>query len=196
VHKVSIIPRGRGALGYTLTLPDEDRYIITKDEILARIRVTLGGRSAEEVIFQHQSTGAEDDLQKATQLARSLVCRWGMSENLGTVAYDRSPGSPFLGRDMSKSEAVSEQTAGRIDQTVREILDRCHQEARAILEANRELLHQLADHLMEREILDFHDFEEAVQRFAGTPPPPLREDLLAEHADGPPAVDGSPASPT
>ncbi|HMS17593.1 MAG TPA: cell division protein FtsH, partial [Planctomycetota bacterium] len=177
VHKVSIIPRGRGALGYTLTLPDEDRYIITKDEIIARIRVTLGGRSAEEVIFNHQSTGAEDDLQKATQLARSLVCRWGMSDDLGTVAYDRSPGSPFLGRDMSKTDGVSEQTAGRIDQAVREILDRCHREAREILSNNKELLNRLADHLIEKEILDFQDFEDAVQNLSATPPPPLRADL-------------------
>lgn len=177
VHKVSIIPRGRGALGYTLTLPEEDRYIITKSEIVARIRVLLGGRSAEEVVFDHQSTGAEDDLQKATQLARSLACRWGMSDALGAVAYDRSPGSPFLGRDMSKSEVLSEQTAAQIDRAVRDILDRCHTEAREILGQNRDLLDKLAAHLIEREILDFEDFEAAVQQFAAIAPPPLRSDL-------------------
>ena len=184
VHKVSIIPRGRGALGYTLTLPEEDRYIITRKELLARIRVMLGGRSAEEVVFDHKSTGAEDDLQKATQMARSMVCRWGMSDEMGTVAYDRSPGSPFLGREMTgQPESHSENTSSQIDNVIRQILDNCHREARDILSTNRALLDRLAEHLIEREILDFEDFEQAVQDLAEIPPPPLRRDLV-EHAKG------------
>ena len=182
VHKVSIIPRGRGALGYTLTLPTEDRYIITKDELLARIRVFLGGRTAEEVIFGQQSTGAEDDLQKVSQLARSLVCRWGMTDDLGPVAYDRAPGSPFLGRDMGHPDQVSESTSSEIDRSVRQIIDRCHEEAREILEANRTLLDELAGHLIENEVLGQQEFEEMVQKYATHPPPEraLRAQLLAE----------------
>ncbi len=174
VHKVSIIPRGKGALGYTLTLPEEDRYIVTKYELLARLRVTLGGRSAEEVVFGHQSTGAEDDLQKVTALARSIVCRWGMTDELGPVAYQAPPGNPFLGRDMNATNTVSERIASEIDAAVRKIIDTAHSEALDIVIKNRDLLDRLAVHLIEHEVLNLEDFEAAVQRFATTPPPPLR----------------------
>ena len=172
VHKVSIIPRGRGALGYTLTLPDEDRYIVTKEEILARIRVTMGGRSAEEVVFGHKSTGAEDDLQKATQLARSLVCRWGMNDEVGAVSYAESPGSPFVGKDMGRSDGHSEETSANIDRQVRKIIETCHEEARTILLANQETLHRLAEILMNQEVLDMDAFECAVQEHAEAELPP------------------------
>lgn len=177
VHKVSIIPRGKGALGYTLTLPDEDRYIITKEELLARIRVYLGGRTAEEVVFDHKSTGAEDDLQKVTQLARSIVCRWGMTEDLGPVAYERAPGNPFVGRDQGQSETISDTTALEIDRKVRQLIETAHAEATDILTTNRDLLDKLADFLMEREVIDLEEFEEAVQKYASKPPPPLGIDL-------------------
>ncbi|MAB88098.1 MAG: cell division protein FtsH [Planctomycetes bacterium] len=205
VHKVSIIPRGRGALGYTLTLPEEDRYIITKDELMARIRVTMGGRSAEEVVFGHQSTGAEDDLQKATSLARSLVCRWGMTDALGPMTYDRSPGSPFLGREMANPDVISEKTAGDIDRAVRDIIETCHKEAVEIITKNRDLIDKLADHLIENEVLDLVDFEAAVQNFATVAPPPLRKDLLKESRkpdedlpdiDSPPMPEPPPISPS
>ncbi len=163
VAKVSIIPRGKGALGYTLTLPTEDRYIITKEQLLARIRVTLGGRTAEELVFSHQSTGAEDDLQKVTQLARALVCRFGMTEALGPITYDRSPESPFLGRESGQRESVSERTADLIDVEVRRIVDECHQEARRILERNRDVLDSLAAKLIEIEVLSAEDFENAIR---------------------------------
>ena len=195
VHKVSIIPRGKGALGYTLTLPEEDRYIITKEELLARIRVFMGGRSAEEIVFDHQSTGAEDDLQKATQLARALVCRWGMTDALGPITYERSPGSPFLGRDMNSNEIVSEKTAGDIDRSVRGIVENCHREAREIITDNRILIDRLADHLIEHEILNLEEFEAAVQEFAVTPPPPLRADLAKATKPGPPPAPGEPGGP-
>ncbi|MEE2712610.1 MAG: ATP-dependent zinc metalloprotease FtsH [Planctomycetota bacterium] len=205
VHKVSIIPRGRGALGYTLTLPEEDRYIITKDELMARIRVTMGGRSAEEVVFGHQSTGAEDDLQKATSLARSLVCRWGMTDALGPMTYDRSPGNPVLGREMANPDVISEKTAGDIDRAVRDIIETCHKEAVEIITKNRDLIDKLADHLIENEVLDLMDFEAAVQNFATVAPPPLRKDLLKESRkpdedlpdiDSPPMPEPPPISPS
>jgi cell division protease FtsH len=162
VAKVSIIPRGKGALGYTLTLPTEDRYIITKDQVLARIRVALGGRTAEEIIFGHQSTGAEDDLQKVTQLARALVCRFGMTDSLGPVTYDRSPESPFLGREPMARELVSERTADLIDVEVRRIVDECHKAARMILQEHRDVLEALAAKLIEVETLSAEDFEAAI----------------------------------
>jgi cell division protease FtsH len=199
VHKVSIIPRGKGALGYTLTLPDEDRYIITKEELLARIRVTMGGRSAEEVIFGHQSTGAEDDLQKCTQLARALVCRWGMNETLGPVTYERSPGNPFLGKEMGNPEVYSEETAAEIDHAVRGIVEACHQEALEIIKLNKVLIDRLADHLIEHEVLDLQEFEEAVQKFSEGTPPPLRADLArAARRDKPAKIeaDHGPKGPT
>ncbi len=185
-------------------LPEEDRYIITKDELLTRIRVTMGGRSAEEVVFDHQSTGAEDDLQKATGLARSLVCRWGMTDALGPVTYDRSPGNPFLGREMANQEVVSEKTAGDIDRAVRDIVEACHREAVAIITENRDLIDKLADILMENEVLDLAEFEHAVQDFASVPPPPLRAGLLESvhkrgddlpDVDTPPMPDSPPISP-
>lgn len=189
VHKVSIIPRGRGALGYTLTLPDEDRYILTQDDLFARLKVTLGGRSAEEVVFGQKSTGAEDDLQKVTSLTRSIVCRWGMTDALGTVTYQQAPGTPFLGRDMGgRTNEYSESTAERIDTEVRSIIDRCHADALAILTTNRVLLDKLAEILIEKEQLNFDEFEAAVQQHATTTPPPLR---LA--ADGKGALDRAPA---
>jgi cell division protease FtsH len=163
VAKVSIIPRGKGALGYTLTLPTEDRYIITKDQLLARIRVALGGRSAEELVFGHQSTGAEDDLQKVTQLSRALVCRFGMTDSLGPVTYDRSPESPFLGREPMAREVVSERTADLIDVEVRRIVDECHKEARSILQQHRDVLDALAAKLIEVETLSSEDFEHAIK---------------------------------
>ncbi len=179
VHKVSIIPRGKGALGYTLTLPDEDRYIMNFDDLLTRMKVALGGRSAEEVVFGQKSTGAEDDLQKVTSLARSIVCRWGMTEALGAVAYQTAPGNPFLGRDMGgHRDEYSESTAERIDMEVRSIIDRCHQAALQVLTENRVLLDRLAIILMENEQLNFDEFEAAVQAHSTTTPPVLRSHAL------------------
>ncbi|HYC76402.1 MAG TPA: ATP-dependent zinc metalloprotease FtsH [Planctomycetota bacterium] len=172
VAKVSIIPRGRGALGYTLSLPAEDRYIITKDQLLARIKVTLGGRTAEELVFGHQSTGAEDDLQKVTQLARALACRFGMTDALGPVAYDRPAESPFLGREQAPRESISERTADLIDAEVRRIVDSCHVAARKILEQNRDVLDALATKLIEVEVLGSEDFEREILRLRPNPPPP------------------------
>ena len=169
VAKVSIIPRGRGALGYTMTLPAEDRYIVTKDQLLARITVTLGGRTAEEMIFNHQSTGAEDDLQKVTQLARALVCRFGMTQALGPVAYDRGSENPFLGRETGARETISDRTADLIDAEVRKLVDGCHEAARRLLEANRDILDVLAAKLIEIEVLSGEDFDREIKRLRPDP---------------------------
>ena len=175
-----------------MTLPEEERYIITKEELLARISMTLGGRSAEEIVFGHQSTGAADDLEKVSDLARSLVCRWGMTEELGPISYDQGGGNPFLGREITKPDHMSEETASAIDNQVRKIVSQCHEQALEILRQNRDLLDRMAELLMEKETLDKREFEEAIQRFATVKPPPLKVPLaqeVEEEAEDAPAGD-------
>jgi cell division protease FtsH len=156
VHKVSIVPRGIGALGYTIQRPTEDRYLMTREELLDKICVILGGRAAEKLVFGHLSTGAADDLVKATDIARSLVTRYGMVEGLGYVAWevDRSPFlQPAPGQSVSERR-YSEATAREIDLAVRRIVEECFERACAILEANREVLDRCARRLLETETLD------------------------------------------
>ncbi len=156
VHKVSIVPRGIGALGYTIQRPTEDRYLMTREELLDKICVILGGRAAEKLVFGHLSTGAADDLVKATDIARSLVTRYGMVEGLGYVAWevDRSPFlQPAPGQSVSERR-YSEETAREIDLAVRRIVEECFERACAILEANREVLDRCARRLLETETLD------------------------------------------
>ncbi len=156
VHKVSIIPRGIGALGYTIQRPTEDRYLMTREELLDKICVLLGGRAAEKLVFGHLSTGAADDLVKATDIARSIVTRYGMEETLGSIAYE-SERTPFL--QPAPGQAVterhySEQTAREIDLAVRRIVEECFARASGILERNREILERSAKRLLEVETLD------------------------------------------
>ena len=156
VHKVSIIPRGIGALGYTIQRPTEDRYLMTREELLNKICVLLGGRAAEKLVFGHLSTGAADDLVKATDIARSIVTRYGMEEKLGYVAYE-SERTPFLqpapGQVVTERH-YSEQTAREIDLAVRRIVEDCFARALGILERNREILERCAKRLLEVETLD------------------------------------------
>jgi len=156
VHKVSIVPRGIGALGYTIQHPDEDRYLMRREELEQKISVLLGGRAAEQLVFGHLSTGAADDLSKATDLACDMVMRYGMDEELGFVVYDDSqPG--FLGKAAempARSPAYSEATAQQIDAAVRDILHRQFEQALDILKRNRALLDRSAAELLERETLE------------------------------------------
>ena len=172
VHKVSIIPRGIGALGYTIQRPTEDRYLMTREELLNKICVLLGGRAAEKLVFGHLSTGAADDLVKATDIARSIVTRYGMEEKLGYVAYE-SERTPFLqpapGQVVTERH-YSEQTAREIDLAVRRIVEDCFARALGILERNREILEGCAKRLLEVETLD----EEELRR--------LTADLVREPA--------------
>ncbi|MDX1431068.1 MAG: ATP-dependent zinc metalloprotease FtsH [Gammaproteobacteria bacterium] len=154
VHKVSIIPRGVGALGYTIQRPTEDRYLMTLEELENKMAVLLGGRAAEVLVFSHLSTGAADDLAKATDIARSIVMRYGMSEALGQMTYDKEqsqflPGAPSLGRARDFSEA----TAREIDCAVRELVDQAFSRASAILTERREILEKGAKLLLEHETL-------------------------------------------
>ena len=153
VHKVSIIPRGVGALGYTIQRPTEDRYLMTREELENKMAVLLGGRVAEEVCFGHLSTGAADDLVKVTNIARSMVMRYGMVQALGDVAYDEER-SPFLGgMQMPGPREYSEQTAREIDVAVREIVSAAHGKALAVLQRDKELLERGAKLLLEKETL-------------------------------------------
>jgi len=165
VHKVSIIPRGVGALGYTIQRPTEDRYLMTRDELENKIAVLLGGRAAERLVFSHISTGAADDLAKATDIARAMVMRYGMDEELGHAAYDRER-APFLAglQDyVPAGREYSEATAERIDAGVRAILDETFERALGILGDNRALLDRCAAELLEHETLD----EAALKQLTG-----------------------------
>ena len=153
VHKVTIIPRGP-ALGYTLQLPTEDRYLTSRTEIFNRLCVLLGGRCAEELIFNEITTGAADDLSKATAYAQKMVMEFGMSEKLGPIAYRKPEAEIFLGRDIARGPGYSESTAQIIDEEVTRIIHECHEKASALLAKHKELLDRLAERLVEKEIVD------------------------------------------
>ena len=158
LHKVTIIPRGR-ALGVTQLLPEEDRMNIGESELHARLAFMMGGRAAEKLVFDEYSAGAEDDLKRATQLARRMVTHWGMSERLGPVAYRTSEEHPFLGKEIQEYREFSEETAHVIDEEVARILHDAAERARVLLSENRDKLDKLANSLAEHEILDDREIE-------------------------------------
>jgi cell division protease FtsH len=153
VHKVTILPRGR-ALGYTMVLPDEDKYSQTRSEMLDKLAYMLGGRAAEEMVFHDPTTGAGNDIDKATSLARAMVTQYGMTERLGAIKLGEPQGEPFLGRDMGHSRNYSEDVAAIVDEETKKLLAAAHQEAFDILEENRDVLDALVLALMEHETLD------------------------------------------
>ncbi|MEO7559639.1 MAG: ATP-dependent zinc metalloprotease FtsH, partial [Nitrosospira sp.] len=177
VHKVSIIPRGVGALGYTIQRPTEDRFLMRRAELENKMAVLLGGRAAEHVVFNEGSTGASDDLARATDLARAMVLRYGMSDALGNVAYDRDR-SPYLqtGMPMPPNRDYSEETANAVDSAVRKLVDHALERAVAILQVNRALLDRAADELLKTETLNQPQIEalkrEIVSGLAAPLPPP------------------------
>jgi cell division protease FtsH len=175
VHKVSIIPRG-AALGVTMFLPTEDRHLMTKQQTKARIAMALGGRVAEEIVFNEITTGAQDDIKRATRLARAMVCELGMTKRLGPVAYGENEESVFLGREMtSRREDYSETTATEIDQEVRSIVDEQYDKARQVLSEHRDKLDALATALLERETLDASEIEAVL---AGRDLPPRQRAII------------------
>jgi cell division protease FtsH len=153
VHKVTILPRGR-ALGYTMVLPDEDKYSQTRSEMLDKLAYMLGGRAAEEMVFHDPTTGAGNDIDKATALARAMVTQYGMTERLGAIKLGEAQGEPFLGRDMGHTRNYSEDVAAIVDEETKKLLQTAHQEAFDILEENRDVLDALVRALMEHETLD------------------------------------------
>jgi cell division protease FtsH len=158
VHKISIIPRGVAALGYTLQRPTEDRFLMTRDELENKMAVLLGGRAAEEVMFGHLSTGAANDLAKVTEIARSMVMRYGMVKTLGHVAYENEPVG-FLNNNITQKQ-FSEETAREIDIAVRDIVKACYDKALAILKREKAQLERWAQKLLEKETLLEGELEE------------------------------------
>jgi cell division protease FtsH len=169
VHKVTIIPRGM-ALGLTQTLPEEDRHNYTRAEMTTIIKYAMGGRAAEEIVFEHFSTGASNDLQRATRLARDMICTYGMSEAIGPVSFEEENGDVFLGRDYMTRKNYSEKTAELIDDEVKRLLTGLYEEAKSLLAANRATLDRIADALLERETLEQADLQKIL---AGEALPPL-----------------------
>ncbi|UJB68662.1 ATP-dependent zinc metalloprotease FtsH4 [Acaryochloris sp. 'Moss Beach'] len=154
VEKISIVPRGMAALGYTLQVPTEDRFLLNEAELRGQIATLLGGRAAEEVIFGSITTGASNDLQRATDLAEQMVTSYGMSEVLGPLAYDKGQQNNFLGGGMNARRAVSDETAKEIDKEVKGIVETAHQEALTILKGNKELLEMISEQLLEKEVIE------------------------------------------
>jgi cell division protease FtsH len=158
VHKVTIMPRGR-ALGYTMVLPDEDRYAVTRNQMLDQLAYTMGGRAAEELIFHDPTTGAANDIEKATNLARAMVTQYGMTQRLGAIKLGISDSQPFLGRDYGHQRDYSENVASIVDSEIREMIENAHQEAFDILVSNREILDLLVEELLEKETLIKEEIE-------------------------------------
>jgi len=173
IHKVSIIPRGR-ALGWTLALPEQDKYLVTRSELRDQLAMLLGGRTAEELIFHDPTTGAQNDIERASQIARSMVTEYGMSDLIGPQQLGQKNGEVFLGRDLGHQPNYSDEVAARIDAEVRKLIDEAHAEALEILTDNRKTLDKLAKALVARETLDTPEVMEILgpvaKRPARTPP--------------------------
>jgi cell division protease FtsH len=153
VHKISIIPRGR-ALGFTLSLPTEDRFLITRSEMIDELAMFLGGRVAEELVFEDPTTGAQDDIDRATKMARQMVTEFGMSAKLGPMALGQKQDQVFLGRDFASHPDYSDHIAFEIDKEIRRLLDESFAEARAILVQYRAVLDKIVDALIEHETVE------------------------------------------
>ncbi len=162
IHKVTIIPRGR-ALGLTQQLPLDEKHTYSRDYLLNNITVLMGGRVAEELVFNHMTTGAGNDIERATELARKMVCEWGMSERLGPLAFGKKEEQIFLGREIAQHKDYSEKTAVEIDEEITSIVTQCYSKAKKILSENSETLHRLAETLLEREVLDGEEIERIVK---------------------------------
>ncbi len=161
VHKVTIIPRGM-SLGLTQQLPEEDRYTYTKEYLIDQITVLLGGRAAEELALKTLSTGASNDLERATDIARRMVCEWGMSETLGPMTLGRVEEHIFLGKELARQQNYSERTAIQVDNEIQKIIFNCYERAKSILSQKNFVLHNMASALIEREVLEAQDIDEII----------------------------------
>jgi len=172
VTKVTILPRGR-ALGYTMVLPLEDKYSITRNELLDQLAYAMGGRVAEEIVFHDPTTGASNDIEKATAIARKMVTEYGMSAKVGSVKLGLTAGEPFLGRDMGASRDYSDTIAETIDEEVRKLIDEAHDEAWQVLNTNRDVLDKLATELLTKETLDHIELARIFEGIEKLPERPL-----------------------
>ena len=159
VYTISIIPTGLGAAGYTMPLPEKDEMFMTRSKMLNEIMVSLGGRIAEEIIFGDITTGASSDIKKATQMARRMVTRYGMSENIGVINYDDDDDEVFIGRDLAHAKKYSEEMQGKIDEEVKFIIDDCYSKAKAIILEHMDVLHASAELLLKKEKITREEFE-------------------------------------
>jgi cell division protease FtsH len=162
IHKVTIIPRGR-ALGITQQLPIDEKHTYPKDYLLNNIAIMMGGRVAEELVLNSQTTGAGNDIERCTEIARKMVCEWGMSENLGPLAYGKKEEQIFLGREFAQHRDYSEETARLIDNEVRSIVNRGYERAKEIIQTNMAVVHKLANTLLEKEVLDGNQIEAIIK---------------------------------
>lgn len=162
VHKVTIIPRGRAG-GYTLSLPKEDRYYATRSEMLDELKVLLGGRVAEALVLKEISSGASNDLQRATSLARQMICEYGMSTELGPMTFGHRQDQVFLGRDIGRDKDYSEEVAAKIDKEIRKFIDEAYQKTESLLNENMDKLHLIADALIERETLEGEEIDQLMK---------------------------------
>ncbi|PZN12361.1 MAG: cell division protein FtsH [Bacillota bacterium] len=158
VHKISIIPRG-AALGYVMQLPTEDRYLITRQEILDRVTMALAGRAAEELVFGEVSTGAQDDLEKSTKMVRRMITEFGMSDELGPMTFGHKMDAPFLGRDLIRERNYSEEVAAAIDRGISEIINDCYERALQLLREHRDKLERIAKALLEKETIEADELD-------------------------------------
>jgi len=187
VHKVTIIPRGR-ALGVTMQLPTEDRYSMDRNHMLNMISVLFGGRIAEELFMNQMTTGASNDFERATEIARNMVTRYGMSDELGPMVYGENEGEVFLGRSVTTQKNVSEATMQKVDQEIRKIIDQQYAVARKLLEDNRDKVEAMAKALLEIETIDADQIADIM---GGKPPRPPKP---TQSSTGP-SSGGTPASP-
>jgi len=196
VHKVTIIPRGR-ALGVTMQLPTEDRYSMNRDQILQNISVLFGGRIAEEVFMGQMTTGASNDFERATEMARNMVTRWGMSDSLGTMVYGENEGEVFLGRSITTHKNMSEETMRNVDAEIRRIIDQQYALARKLIEEDRDKVEAMAKALLEWETIDADQIEDIMQGrpprepkpVASTPPKPPKDNTPSATATSTPAAE-------
>jgi cell division protease FtsH len=174
IAKISIVPRGMAALGYTLQLPTEDRFLLSSEELQAEIATLLGGRSAEEIVFGSITTGAANDLQRATDLAERMVTMYGMSQVLGPLAYEKGQQNSFLGDNMMMNPRrnVSDETAKAIDQEVKDIVEKAHQKALDILKTHRDLLEEIARKILEQEVIEGKELQNLLNQVKSETPTP------------------------
>ncbi|HEY5994096.1 MAG TPA: cell division protein FtsH, partial [Gallionellaceae bacterium] len=190
VHKVTVIPRGR-ALGLTWALPERDRYSVYRDQMLAQICMLFGGRVAEEIFVGNISTGASNDFERATQIARDMVTRYGMSEALGPMVYGENEGEVFLGRSVTTHKNLSDVTMQAVDKEIRRILDEQYALARKILQDNRDKVEMMTDALMEWETIDAEQIQDIME---GKQPRPPKPSPSSSQPPQPPAAPTAPAT--
>ena len=178
IHKVTIIPRGM-ALGLTQQLPMDEKHTYPREYLLNNLVILFGGRVAEELVLEHMTTGAGNDIEKATDLARRMVCEWGMSDKLGPMTFGKKEEEIFLGRDFTQKVDYSENTAIEIDAEVRRIIQESYHRAKDLLKTNLRLLHKVAESLLEKEVLDGSEIDAIVREFGGNGGDPLASSAAA-----------------